>query len=232
MDSKGFLHFLKRGGRKTTVAERVLRLVSQFQDFLTEQPNTSLDKAKPDQLDAFTRWIEKKQNAKTYLWAIRYYYQFTKNEEMERYASQLREERIIRKPFALKDFRGVDLGHIATLKDSGIGNIHQMLDAGKTPRLRAALADETGIPANSILELVKLSDLARVPGIKSIRARLYHDAGLDSIEMIAALEPDQILEITTRFIQQTGFDGIPPLPREVQSLVKKARTLPKVVEFE
>jgi hypothetical protein len=232
MDTQAFLQFLKRGGRKPDVAERILRLVTHFQVFLADQADTNLDNVKPDHLDTFTIWIEKEQNAKTYLWAIRYYYQFTNIEEMAGYASQLREERIIRKPFALKDFRGVDPTHIEALRASGIRNIRQMLEAGKTPRLRAALADETNIPPASILELVKLSDLARVPGIKSIRARLYHDAGLDSIEKIAALEPDQILEIATRFIQQSGFDGIPPLPREVQSLVKKARSIPKVLELE
>ncbi len=61
-----------------------------------------------------------------------------------------------------------------------------MLLAGQTEEKRVALAKQLGIPAQDILELVKLSDLARLPRVKGIRARLYYDAGVDNVEKMAA----------------------------------------------
>jgi len=63
------------------------------------------------------------------------------------------------------------------------------------------------------VEIVKLSDLARIPGVKGVRARLYHDAGLDTVEKIAETPPEKILEITQEFVKETEFDGIAPLPK-------------------
>jgi hypothetical protein len=88
-------------------------------------------------------------------------------------------------PFHLKDFMGVNAEHIAKLGIVGIKNSTQLLSAGQTPESRAALARRTGVPEANLLELVKLSDLARLPGVKGIRARLYFDAGVDCVENLA-----------------------------------------------
>jgi hypothetical protein len=134
-------------------------------------------------------------------------------------------------PFPLKDFRGVDPENIEKLEGLGIKKARQMLSAGQTPEGRAALARKAGIPEAAVLELVKLSDLARLPGVKGIRARLYVDAGVDSVEKLAAWEPQALLAMTAEFVERTGFDGIAPLPKEVSSTIANARKLPKVVEW-
>lgn len=119
---------------------------------------------------------------------------------------------------------------VRRLEARGIKTAEQMLMAGRTKGQRAMLARETGIPEEAIWELVKLSDLARLPGVKGIRARLYYDAGVDSVEKMAALEPEALRMMVTTYVEQTGFEGIPPLPKEVSSTVANARNLSKVVE--
>ena len=99
-------------------------------------------------------------------------------------------------PFPMKDFRGVNPEHIAKLELTGVKKAGQMLVAGQTPEKRKSLAKETEIPAEAVLELVKLSDLARLPGVKGVRARLYYDAGVDSVEKLAAWEPEALLAMT------------------------------------
>lgn len=137
----------------------------------------------------------------------------------------------IRNPFKLRDFLGVNQEWIARLEALGIKTSDQMLRAGASPEMRAALAEKTGIPVEGILELVKLSDLARLPGVKGIRARLYYAAGVDCVEKLASWEPEALRLMATRYVESTGFPGIPPLPREVSSTVTNARQLPRVVEF-
>jgi len=93
------------------------------------------------------------------------------------------------------------------------------------------LAEQTRVPLDAILEFVKLSDLARIAGLKSIRARLYHDAGADTIEKLAQWDPEELGAMLAAFVERTGFDGIAPLPKEARHAVENAQKLPKIVEY-
>ena len=62
-------------------------------------------------------------------------------------------------------------------------------------------------------------------------ARLYHDAGADTLEKIAQWEPEELRKMLAEFVNKTKFEGIAPLPKEVNSCVKTARRLPKIIEY-
>ena len=134
-------------------------------------------------------------------------------------------------PFKLRDFVGVDPDQVTRLSGIGIKHTNQMLTVGRTPESRKKLARQAGIPVEAVVELVKLSDLARLPGVKGIRARLYYACGVDTVAKLAAFEPEALLELTAEFVRSSGFAGIPPLPKEVSSTIAKARTLPNLVEW-
>jgi hypothetical protein len=106
-----------------------------------------------------------------------------------------------------------------------------MLTAGKTPKKRQELSTRTGMPPEAILELVKLSDLTRIFGVKSIRARLYYDAGVDTLDKMAKWDPDILRAKLIEFVQKTGFNGIAPLPKEAEFTVKEAKKLPRIIEY-
>jgi hypothetical protein len=133
-------------------------------------------------------------------------------------------------PFKLKDFWGVDPAACEIMAAQGIKTTEQMLRAGCSKDQRAALAQATGLAEETILELVQLSDLARLPGVKGIRARLYHSAGVRSMQAMAEQETETLLRVTAEFVERQHFPGIPPLPKEVSSTIETARRLPKVVE--
>ncbi len=73
--------------------------------------------------------------------------------------------------------------------------------------------------------------LARIPGVKGIRARLYHDAGVDTLEKIAGWEPEAFRAMIVEFVERTGFDGVPTLLGEARFTIERARELPKIVEY-
>jgi hypothetical protein len=234
MDEEAFRRFLKRGGRSDRAAGRVVRLVREFQAYLGDQADgRGLDEARPEDLERFVAWIERapKASAKGHLWALRTYFEYTSQEELRRLAGELRQGRITRKPFALKGFRGVNQEVVARLAAVGIGNVAQMLEAGRTAADRQALAEKAGVPLDAVLELVKLSDLARLGAVKSVRARLYHDAGVDTVEKMARWDPEALRAMLIAFVERTGFDGIAPLPKEARNAVAAARRLPKIVEY-
>ena len=233
MDEAEFRKHLRRGGRSSSAVDRVIEIVQEYAAYL-RGIDQDLDRTTPAVLETYVDWLEteSKSNPKKYLWAIRYYYQYSNNIQMERYSSDLRQARIARKPFALRKFRGVNPAYIKILESVGIMDIVQMVEAGETPQSRQALADETGIPVEAILEYVKLSDLARIPGLKGIRARLYYEAGVDTVENLASWEPESLRLRLLDYVEQSGFDGIAPLPKETQHSVETARKLPRVVEYE
>ena len=135
-----------------------------------------------------------------------------------------------RNPFKLRNFRSVKPDFIAALDAQRIKNADQLLIAGRTRQQRSSLARVTGMPEDAIFELVKLSDLARLPGVKGIRARLYYDAGVDTVEKMADWEPEALRIMVTNYVEQTGFNGTPPLPKEVSSTIANAKKLPKIIE--
>ncbi len=235
MDEAAFRAFLKRGGRTPSMAQQVVTLVQRFADYLrSECGGRDLDEARPQDLEAYVAWVERepKASAKGHLHAIAYYYEHRGNEELRALAGLLRQARIERPPFPLRDFRGVDPQHVERLAALGIGNAHQMLQAGRTPAARQDLAARTGVPVEAILELVKLSDLARIFGVKAIRARLYLDAGADTPEKIARYSPEAFRALVVEFVERTGFGGVATLPAEARFTVEEARRLPRVVEYE
>jgi hypothetical protein len=235
MDMEAFRKHLKRRGKKDHVVDGLIAQVQRFADFLEEQLGGDLLSATPDDFEAYAEWLEeqKKGQARISIRGIGLYFAFTGRKDLSKTASNIRQTAIAktRKAFSLKDFRGVNQEQIRKLADEGIVNVKQMIEAGKTPALREALADKTGIPLESILEYVKLSDLARIPGIKTIRARLYFDAGIDTLEKMAASDPEELREMTLDFVERTGFDGIAPLLGELQFSVAKAKELPKLIKY-
>ena len=233
MDETAFRLFLKRGGRAPNVVQEVVALVQRFAAYLQEQRGRELDEATPEDLIAFTSWVEQapESSAKGHLHAIAYYYEFTGNEAVRRTAGQLRQERIAQAPLPLKAFRGVRPEHLRALSAAGIRHADQMLQAGRTPAERRALASRTGVPLEAILELVKLADLARIPGVKGIRTRLYIDAGLDTLDKLASCEPAELRALVVAFVERTGFPGVPTLPAEARFTVEQARKLPRLVDY-
>ena len=131
----------------------------------------------------------------------------------------------------LKDFLGVDLQHVQALKVEGIVTAEQMLDAGKTREGREELTKKTGVPHDSILELVKLSNLARIIGLKKKRARLFYDAGLDTLDKIAEWDSEEMRRMIIEFVDRTGFDGSASTPSEAAYSVRLAKYLPRIVEY-
>ena len=233
MNEPEFRSFLKKAKRNDSAIEQIVGFVSAFQTFLqTHYTEKSIDQTNIEVLESYVSWVESEtgDSASKPLWALRYYFDFIENKELSSLAGELRGERIKRKPFMIANFRGVNPEYIAKLEFLYIENIDQMLDAGRTPRLRQELSERTGLPIESILELVKLCDLARLGAVRSVRARLYHDAGLTP-EIIAQWEPDELRTMLVEWVEQHDFDGIPPTPKETQNLVKDARRLPKLVIY-
>ena len=59
--------------------------------------------------------------------------------------------------------------------------------------------------------------------MKGVRARLYYDAGLDTVEKITDMDPEELRERMLTYGEETGLVGVPSLPVEANYSVEKAR---------
>lgn len=234
-DQAAFRKFLKQKGKKEHVVDGLVSQVLEFEHYLAQERGKTLESANFADLLAYVELLDAQVpgSARKKVRGLGLYYQHSGNSSLAAQANQMRSQRIAkqRKPFLLRDFRGADPQDIQKLKDSGLVDVEQMRQAGKTPQARQWLAEKTGVAPEAILELVKLSDLARIQGLKGIRARLYYDAGAQTPQIIAQWEPENLRQMLTEFVERTGFEGIPPLPKEVQSCVNTARKLPQIVQY-
>jgi hypothetical protein len=105
-----------------------------------------------------------------------------------------------------------------------------MLEKGKTRRQREQLSRQLDIPEEALLELVKLSDITRIGYVKRKLSRLYYDAGLDSPAKIAKFDPKELHALFVKFVEESGWNGMVPNPKDLVNNVKSARKLTKVVE--
>lgn len=228
-----FRSFLRRSGRSAGAASRCVSAVIDFEQWLGGRDSPIAGAIAADHITDYVAEVETapQVSAKTQLWALAYYFEFLDDPDLHALCRTLRQERIDRKPFPLGGFRGVEPEVADRLARIGITNVDEMRTAGCTPEARAALAAQTDLPMEKITELVELSDLARIPGIKGVRARLYRDAGITTVGALADWDPDDLREYLVRFCADTSFAGVAPLPQEVKYSVTVARSLPEAVEM-
>ena len=163
--------------------EGLISQVRATEVYLIEKEQGGLEMVENQDIQEYVKTLAPTE-VKNRMRALTPYYQFAGKPSLAKLAGGIREKEIVktRPVFKLREFRGVNLEEVAKLESIGIANVEQILAAGKTPKDREALSKQTGVPLAVILELVKLSDLSRLGAIKSVRARLYYDAGLDTPE--------------------------------------------------
>jgi len=232
MDEKGFRQFLRKFGKKEHVVEGLIGQVRAFEAYLAGKRHIGVEAANEQDLQDYVKALAQ-GDVKVRIRGLALYYGFVGNVPLARLASDFREQEIAktRQVFKLREFRGVSLEEVVKLEAIGIVTVEQILVAGKTPEARQRLAEQTGIPVQIILELVKLSDLSRLGAVKSVRARLYYDAGLDTPGKFTQWEPEALRQMLVGFVERTGFEGIAPLPKELRNAITKARQLPEAIQY-
>lgn len=227
MDEQGFIASMRKRKKSEKAIQRYVTCVRNFEAYLAQQGKT-LDGCRPEDLRTGAQ-SEAGRLFHDFL-GIAAYYEFTGNKPMSVTAHELFSAENFA-AFELSELLGVDMDYIERLKRHGIVTAKQLVEVGRTPAARAGLSLETGIPGEAVLELVKLSDQARIGGHKRVRAHLYHEAGFDTLEKIAAMEPEALRQKLVEFIEKSGFDGVPPTPKEAAHTVALARHLPRLVEY-
>lgn len=137
----------------------------------------------------------------------------------------------IPKPVYLGDIPGVEIKVAQKLAKIGITHSKHFFKHGRTTNKRQELSSLTGIPMETLLELAKLSDLARIRGLGAVFVRLIYETGADTIEKLSSWDPGELFEAAHEINKVKEVTrAIPPL-KDFRQYVEMAKDLPKVVEF-
>ncbi|MHA1592916.1 MAG: DUF4332 domain-containing protein [Candidatus Heimdallarchaeaceae archaeon] len=231
-----FRKFLKRKGKKPDVVDRNVQAVKKFHSYLKEERKKKLDETTSEDIIEYVKAIEKdkKQSAKGSLYVLMNYFRFIDDEKLLSVTIDLREERTkkSRRIFPIREFLNINPSYVTKLGEIGIKNVEQMLEKGKTVKQRKALSEQLGIPEGRILELVQLSDITRMGYVKAKLSRLYHDSGLVSPLKVAKFKPEELYMHFKKFVEETGWDGMIPNPKDLVWNVKSAKSLKQIVEYD
>jgi len=232
MDEAGFQKYMRDQKKSKRTVTHYTTCLQTVADYLWKHKQEKhIDAITPKDVKDFESWGERKlKTFNQHIWALKVYAEYTENYGLEMATNELLGSRYAAQ-YKLKDFLGVAPEDVAKLKVIGIRTVEQMLKAGRTESERKNLAEKTGVAIDTILELVKLSDLARIPGLRKVRARLYFDAGLDTVEKIAKWDSGELIQMLTDFIKRTGLNGTAPLPKEAATSVATAKYIDKIIEY-
>ncbi|WP_322793907.1 DUF4332 domain-containing protein [Bellilinea sp.] len=132
---------------------------------------------------------------------------------------------------ALAKIEGIGEKYAAKLQAAGVNTLEGLLEKGKTPPGRKALAEATGISEKLILEWVNLADLFRIKGIGEEYSDLLEEAGVDTVVELAQRNPENLLAKMTEINEQKKLVRRLPVLSQVQDWVEQAKNLPRVIEY-
>ena len=137
----------------------------------------------------------------------------------------------IPKPVYFREIPGVDVDAAEALAVLGITHSKHLFHRGRTVEMRERLTEEAGISMDTLLELAKQSDLARVRGLGPAFTRLFYEAGAESIEILADWDPEELFRVVHALNEVKNITKTVPPLKDFRQYVEMANDLPKIMEF-
>ena len=129
------------------------------------------------------------------------------------------------------ELRGMTATIAAVLKEQGITNSLQLLEAAKKPSQRKTLAAACGCETRDILELANRSDLARLKGIGVVYSDLLEHAGVDTIKELRHRRPDNLHAKILEVNEEQSLTKQPPAMSVIEDWVKQSKEMEPMIEY-
>jgi len=114
---------------------------------------------------------------------------------------------------------------------AGVKDSDALLAGAKTPALRKALAEKTGLTEKQVLRFANMADLYRISGIGSEYADLLEAVGVDTVPELARRRPDNLSKAMVELNQAQKRVRRVPTEAEVVQWVEQAKGLPRMLEY-
>lgn len=144
-------------------------------------------------------------------------------------------------PIPLKDIPGIAPEYIERLAALGLKQTKQLFNRAKSKKDRAELSRVADVPGDVLLELVKLSDLARAGWVGPIFARLIYETlifealifetSAGTLEALSKQSPEKLFERLQAINDEQKLTKGSFSVKDIASCIEIAKELPKVIEY-
>jgi predicted flap endonuclease-1-like 5' DNA nuclease len=117
------------------------------------------------------------------------------------------------------------------LKAAGLRTVEALLERGKTEKGRQAIAEQTGISGNLVLEWVNHADLFRIKGVGSQYSDLLEAAGVDTVVELALRKSENLTQKMAEVNAAKKLVRKLPVQAQVADWIEQAKQLPRVVTY-
>ena len=132
---------------------------------------------------------------------------------------------------SLMKIEGIGEKYATKLKMVGISTTDTLLERGRTPQGRKAIAEKSGITKTLILEWVNLADLFRIKGVGEEYSDLLEEAGVDTVVELAQRNPSNLYGAVVDVNKKKKLVRKLPTEDQIKNWVKQAKKLPRIVEY-
>jgi predicted RecB family nuclease len=115
---------------------------------------------------------------------------------------------------------GLNPEQIARLQAAGIGTCQQLLRTSRREERYQALLRSTGLPPETLVDIKQRAELSQIRGIGPAALALLLDAGVKSVDELAAQEPESIQH------SLRAATGHPPNLAVIENWILQARREP------
>ncbi|SHE64329.1 protein of unknown function [Kaistia soli DSM 19436] len=133
--------------------------------------------------------------------------------------------------YPIIDIEGIGKTFAEKLGAAGIKTTGQLLDAGKDPKGRKALAATTGIDETKILGWANKADLMRLKGVAEEFSDLLEAAGVDTVKELKTRRPDNLAAKLAEVNAARKLVRQLPSESQVADWIEQAKTLPAVMTY-
>jgi len=134
-------------------------------------------------------------------------------------------------PIPLADFPGVHAGVIQKLSKIGIKNTEQLFPFIQTPEDRHRLAIENQITDEEILELTRLTDVARTKWVGPKFARLLIESGYDSVKKISQANAGELWQALMRVNEEKKLYQGKFGAEDLGAWIRTVRDVPQSIQY-
>ena len=126
---------------------------------------------------------------------------------------------------------GLSAQATAKLKSVGIRTTEGLLEAARTVKGRKALAAQTGLSEQQLLEWANIADCMRIKGMGKAKAELLRAAGVTTVREFVHRNPERLAQAMKEANAKRKLVSVLPSEASVKRLIEHARKLPLKISY-
>ena len=127
--------------------------------------------------------------------------------------------------YPISDIDGLSAFAASKLKSLGIRTTEGLLKAAHTAKGRKALAAQTGISEQQLLEWANIADYMRIPGMGKAKVGLVRAAGVTTVRELALRNPERLALHIKEVNTKRKLVRVLPSKESVEQIIQQARKL-------